>query len=217
VAITFDMAAPEPRQRGLEAAASAVRRGDLVVLPTDTVYGVGCDAFSSRGLDRLLAAKGRGRDLPVPVLIGLPQTLDGLGYGLTPAARRLAEAFWPGSLTLVVRHQPTLAWELGAGGSVQIRMPLHPVAIELLRVTGPMAVTSANRAGSPPPTTMASAQEQLGDAVSVYLDGGPSLDLPPSTIVDVTAERPLLLRPGAVGLDALREVCPELDASGAAG
>lgn len=212
MAITFDMADPEARARGLDVAASAVRRGDLVVLPTDTAYGVGCDAFSPRGIERLLAAKGRGRDLPVPVLIGMPQTLQGLGYGLSQAALKLAEAFWPGSLTLVVEHQPTLAWELGSAGRVQIRMPLHPVAIELLRVTGPMAVTAANRAGAPVPTSLADAEAQLGDAVSVYLDGGPSLDLPPSTIVDVTGPVPRLLRAGAVGTDLIREVCPELDA-----
>jgi len=173
---------------------------------------VACDAFSSRGVERLLAAKGRGRDLPVPVLVGTPQTLEGLGYGLTKAARDLAEAFWPGPLTLVVRHQPTLAWDLGAaGGTVALRMPLHPVAIELLRVTGPLGVTAANAPAGALPRTLAEAQAQLGEAAAVHLDGGPSLDTPPSTVVDVSGPDPRLLREGAVTLDALREVCPALD------
>jgi tRNA threonylcarbamoyl adenosine modification protein (Sua5/YciO/YrdC/YwlC family) len=212
VSVAFDMSDAAERARGLDAAASALRRGDLVLLPTDTVYGVACDAFSSLGVERLLAAKGRGRDLPVPVLVGTPQTLEGLGYGLTKAARDLAEAFWPGPLTLVVRHQPTLAWDLGAaGGTVALRMPLHPVAIELLRVTGPLGVTAANAPAGALPRTLAEAQAQLGEAAAVHLDGGPSLDTPPSTVVDVSGPDPRLLREGAVTLDALREVCPALD------
>lgn len=212
MSVVFDMSDAAERARGLDAAASALRRGDLVLLPTDTVYGVACDAFSSRGVERLLAAKGRGRDLPVPVLVGTPQTLEGLGYGLTKAARDLAEAFWPGPLTLVVRHQPTLAWDLGAaGGTVALRMPLHPVAIELLRVTGPLGVTAANAPAGALPRTLAEAQAQLGEAAAVHLDGGPSLDTPPSTVVDVSGPDPRLLREGAVTLDALREVCPALD------
>lgn len=212
MSVVFDMSDAAERARGLDAAASAVRRGDLVLLPTDTVYGIGCDAFSDRGVERLRAAKGRGRDLPVPVLVGTPQTLEGLGYGLTKAARDLAEAFWPGPLTLVVRHQPTLAWDLGdAGGTVALRMPLHPVAIELLRVTGPLGVTAANAPGGALPRTLAEAQAQLGDAASVHLDGGPSLDTPPSTVVDVSGPQPRVLREGAVDLAALREVCPDLD------
>lgn len=213
MSVVIDMSVAAERARGLETAASALRRGDLVVLPTDTVYGVACDAFSSRGVEQLLAAKGRGRDLPIPVLVGSAQTVEGLGYGLTKAARDLVEAFWPGSLTVVVRHQPTLAWDLGdAGGTVALRMPLHPVAIELLRVTGPLGVTAANGPGGPLPRTMREAQDQLGASVAVYLDGGPSLDAPPSTVVDVTGPVPRLLREGAVDLDTLRGVCPDLDA-----
>src|SRR5207342_200711 len=152
----------------------AARRGQLVVLPTDTVYGLGCDAFSASGVRSLLAAKGRGRDMPVPVLVGSPRTLDGLAATLTQQVRDLVEAFWPGPLTVVCRQAPSLVWDLGdTGGTVAVRMPLHPVAIELLRVVGPMAVSSANKSGQPPATTLDEAAGQLGDEVDVYLDGGP--------------------------------------------
>ncbi|CAB4935322.1 unannotated protein [freshwater metagenome] len=211
MSLHFDMADPAERARGLETAVTAARRGDLLVIPTDTVYGIGCDAFSSSGVERLLAAKGRGRDMPVPVLLGSPGVIEGLAYGLTKAARELAEAFWPGALTLVVRHQPSLAWDLGdSRGTVALRMPLHPVAIELLRASGPMAVSSANRSGSSPATTYLEARDQLGDSVAVYLDSGTSGDAVPSTIVDVTGQVPHVLRLGAVELDTLRSVCPDL-------
>jgi tRNA threonylcarbamoyl adenosine modification protein (Sua5/YciO/YrdC/YwlC family) len=209
--LSFDMSDAAQRRRGLDASASALRRGDLVVIPVDSVYGVVCDAFSDRGTERLRSAKGAGPALPLQVLVGSPATIDGLGYGLSKAARDLAEAFWPGGLTLVVREQPSLTWDLAdAAGSVGLRMPLHPVALELLRVTGPLAVSAASVAGSIPPLVADEARDQLGDAVAVYLDGGPSLPAAPSTIVDVTAAVPRLLRPGAVDLDTLRSVCPEL-------
>jgi tRNA threonylcarbamoyl adenosine modification protein (Sua5/YciO/YrdC/YwlC family) len=208
----FDCADPDERERGLGQAASAVRRAELVVLPTDTVYGIGCDAFSSEGVAALLEAKGRGRDMPVPVLVGSPRVLDGLATGVDQRVRDLVEAFWPGAVTLVCQAQPTLTWDLGdSGGTVAIRMPLHPVAIELLREVGPMAVSSANRSGFPPATTVDEAADQLGDVVSVYLDGGASGAAVPSSIVDVTGPIPVLLRAGAVDADTLRSVVGELE------
>ena len=207
----FDMAVPSERRIGIEQAADAVRRGELVVLPTDTVYGLGTDAFSPDAVGDLLAAKGRGRDMPVPVLVGSPRTLEGIATALSPTARALVEAFWPGGLTLVARSQPSLQWDLGdTSGTVAVRMPLHPVAIELLQATGPMAVSSANLSGRPPATTVDEAVEQLGEAVSVYLDGGTSGEAVPSTIVDVTGDVPKLLRAGAVPLETLREVAGDL-------
>jgi tRNA threonylcarbamoyl adenosine modification protein (Sua5/YciO/YrdC/YwlC family) len=208
----FDCSDPDERERGLARAASALRRGELVVLPTDTVYGIGCDAFASEAVAALLEAKGRGRDMPVPVLVGSPRVLDGLASGVTQRVRDLVEAFWPGALTLVCQAQPTLTWDLGdSRGTVAIRMPLHPVAIELLREVGPMAVSSANRSGHPPATTVDDAADQLGDSVSVYLDGGPSGEAVPSSILDVTGALPVLLRAGAVDIDALRAVVPDLE------
>ncbi len=208
----YDMAEPAERPVGLDLATDAVRRGELVVLPTDTVYGLGTDAFSPVAVAGLLAAKGRGRDMPVPVLVGTPRALDGIATGLTQTARELVEAFWPGGLTLVATAQPSLRWDLGdTGGTVAVRMPLHPVALELLRATGPMGVSSANLSGQQAPTTCDEAVEQLGEKVSIYLDGGPSGDPIASTIVDVTGAVPRLQRLGAVGLELLREVAPDLD------
>ena len=145
----FDCSDADARATGIASAVSAVKGGRLVVLPTDTVYGVGADAFDGAAVAALLAAKGRGRDMPVPVLVGSWHTIDGLVYSVPNAARELIRAFWPGALSLVVRQAPSLEWDLGdAAGTVMLRMPLHPVAIELLREVGPMAVSSANISGS---------------------------------------------------------------------
>ena len=197
---------------GVDAAVSALQSGDLVVLPTDTVYGIAADAFSPPAVTRLLAAKGRGRDMPVPVLVGSWRTLDGLVDQLGPLARSLVEAFWPGPLTLVVRAAPSLAWDLGeTRGTVAVRMPLQPVALEVLTQTGPLAVSSANRSGLPPASTAAEAEEQLGDSVSVYLDAGPAGDPVPSTILDLTGDRARVLREGALPVESLRELAPDLE------
>jgi L-threonylcarbamoyladenylate synthase len=201
---------------GVDAAVSALRRGDLVVLPTDTVYGIAADAFAPAAVARLLEAKGRGRDMPVPVLVGAWRTIDGLAAEVTPVARQLVEAFWPGPLTLVVRAAGSLAWDLGeTRGTVAVRMPLHPVALQVLEQTGPLAVSSANRTGLPPATDAAEAARQLGTAVPVYLDGGASGEPVPSTIVDLTGETPRVLRAGALPLDRLREVVPDLSTGAA--
>ncbi|MFI5616260.1 L-threonylcarbamoyladenylate synthase [Streptomyces sp. NPDC051567] len=200
------------RATGLREAASAVRRGELVVLPTDTLYGIGADAFSPEAVGDLLTAKGRGRGMPTPVLIGSPNTLHGLVTDFSEQAWELVDAFWPGALTLVARHQPSLTWDLGeTGGTVAVRMPLHPVAIELLTEVGPMAVSSANLSGHPAPEDCDAAREMLGDSVSVYLDGGPTPGIQPSSIVDVTGKVPVLLRAGALTADQLREVVPDLE------
>ena len=202
----FDCADPDARTEGLAAAARTVRAGGLVVMPTDTVYGIGCDAFSAAAVRSLLAAKGRGPDMPVPVLVGSWSTIDGLVIGVPTAARELIEAFWPGGLSLVLPHAPSLAWDLGTTrGTVMLRMPLHPVALELLRDVGPMAVSSANRSGSAPAADAADAVEQLGQHVGVYLDGGPSGENVPSTVLDLTSDTPRVLREGAVSIAAINE------------
>jgi L-threonylcarbamoyladenylate synthase len=207
----YDCSDASDRATGLREAASAVRRGELVVLPTDTVYGIGADAFSAEAVGDLLAAKGRGRHMPTPVLVGSPNTLHGLVTDFTEQAWDLVDAFWPGGLTLVARHQPSLQWDLGdSRGTVAVRMPLHPVAIELLTDTGPMAVSSANLTGHPAPQTCDAAQDMLGDSVTVYLDGGPTPDAVPSSIVDVTGKEPVLLRAGVLSARELREVAPGL-------
>ncbi len=204
---SYDCSEPDARTEGLVAAARAVRAGQLVVLPTDTVYGLGCDAFSGAAVRSLLAAKKRGPDMPVPVLVGSWSTIDGLVLGVPPSARELIEAFWPGGLSLVLPHAPSLAWDLGSTkGTVMLRMPLHPVALELLRDVGPMAVSSANISGSPPPATSSGALRQLGSSVAVYLDGGNSGEPVASTVVDLTGDDPIILREGAVSVEQVREV-----------
>lgn len=202
------------RTRGVTAAAAALRRGELVVLPTESVYGVAADAFHPRGTTRLRTARGSAPDLPLPVLVGSARMAEGIVTGLGAPARALIEAFWPGPLTLIARQQPTLAWDIGDAGSgtVSVRMPLHPLALEVLAGTGPLAVTGAHRSGGRPPRTLAEARVQLGDDVAVYLDAGACGEERMSCVVDVSGEVPLLLRPGAYPLDALREVCPDLTA-----
>jgi L-threonylcarbamoyladenylate synthase len=212
-AAPFATESAEDRESAIEAASLAIQRGHLVVLPTDTVYGVAADAFDPAAVSSLLAAKGRGREMPPPVLVSAISTIDALAVNIPSYARALVEEFWPGPLTLVCHQQASLQWDLGdTRGTVAIRMPLHPVAIELLQGTGPMAVSRANVSGRPPATTCDEAVEQLGEVVSVYLDGGPSGEPVPSTIVDVTGPTPRVLRLGAVDAEALRSVAPDLEA-----
>jgi L-threonylcarbamoyladenylate synthase len=206
---TYQCADPADRKAGIAAAIDAVRRGDLIVMPTDTVYGIGADAFTPSAVASLLAAKQRGRDMPVPVLVGNRRTLDGLVMAVPPAVHDLVDAFWPGPLTIVVEQASSLAWDLGdADGTVAVRMPLHPVALEVLEATGPMAVSSANVSGSPAATTADEAWDQLGWLVEVYLEAGSCGASVASTIVDVTGEVPRVLRQGALDLATLRTVVP---------
>ncbi|HZU50132.1 MAG TPA: L-threonylcarbamoyladenylate synthase [Mycobacterium sp.] len=203
----FDCRDPSQRSRGIASAVNAVKSGRLVVMPTDTVYGIGADAFDSAAVAALLAAKGRGRDMPVGVLVGSWQTIDGLAVTVPEAARLLIRAFWPGALSMVIQQAPSLQWDLGdARGTVMLRMPLHPVAIELLREVGPMAVSSANVSGQPPAVDIDGARRQLGDLVDVYLDAGPSAEQAASTIVDLTGPAPRILRAGPVTAEAIGKV-----------
>jgi L-threonylcarbamoyladenylate synthase len=203
----FDCADPDQRSRGITSAVAALKAGRLVVLPTDTVYGIGADAFDSTAVDALLAAKGRGRDMPVGVLVGSWHTIEGLVYGMPDGARDLVRAFWPGALSLVVVQAPSLRWDLGdAHGTVMLRMPLHPVAIELLREVGPMAVSSANVSGQPAAVDANEARRQLGDLVDTYLDAGPSAQQAASTILDLSGSTPRILREGPVSTERIAEV-----------
>ena len=212
----YDCADAQQREAGISAALTTIQAGGLVVLPTDTVYGLGADAFSPEAVAGLLGAKGRGRNMPPPVLVGSVRAASALAESLGAFGQDLIDEFWPGPLTLVFRASPTLRWDLGeTSGTVAIRMPLHPVGLELLRRTGPLAVSSANKTGFPATTTATEAESQLGDSVSVYLDGGPCADSVPSTIVDLTGSVPRVLRSGAVSIDQLRKVATVLDAPAA--
>jgi L-threonylcarbamoyladenylate synthase len=213
VSTIVDCAEADGQERGIAEAVTALRAGKLIVLPTDTVYGIAADAFDHDAVAALLAAKGRFRDSPPPVLIGALATLDGVARDVSAAGRALVDAFWPGPLTLVCVEQPSLTWDLGdAAGTVAVRMPDHPLALDLLRRTGPLAVSSANRTGRPPALTVADAGYQLGESVELYLDSGPCVSSRPSSIVDVSGELPRLLRAGALSLDQLRAVVPEIEA-----
>jgi len=207
----FSTADETEREAGIANAALAVQRGRLVVLPTDTVYGIGADAFDAESVRRLLAAKGRGREMPPPVLVSAPTTLDALAVGVPSYARALITELWPGPLTLVCRQQPSLQWDLGdTRGTVAVRMPDHEVALELLARTGPLAVSSANRTGLPAATDADEAERMLGRKVAVIIDSGPTPGSVPSTIVDVTGPTGRVLRLGAVSLERLNEIVAPL-------
>lgn len=203
------------------AARQALGRGELIVVPTDTVYGVAADAFTPAAVQRLLDAKGRGRQSPPPVLIANTATLAALAAEVTEPVTKLAEAFWPGPLTIVMEANPSLSWDLGdTGGTVALRIPDHPLTLELLRETGPLAVSSANLSGEPPARTAADAQDMLGQSVSVYLDAGATAgDGAASTIIDVRSLTPdggtiRVLRAGAVTHEALAELLPQVTIEG---
>lgn len=190
------------RAVGVDRALAALRAGEVVVLPTDTVYGVGVDAFDPAATARLFRAKQRDRSVPLPVMVRSPKQLTGFTPVVPVAAERLMAAFWPGALTLVVPAEPGLQWDLGdTDGTVAVRMPLDDVALALIRALGPLAVTSANLSGRPPAHSVTEAQEQLGGAVAVYLDDGPRTGGVPSTIVDLTRPAPQVLRVGALDSD----------------
>ena len=202
------------REAAIEAASLAVRRGELVVLPTDTVYGVGADAFDPAAVRRLLKAKGRGREMPPPVLVSAATTLDALAVGIPGYARALVEHFWPGPLTLVCTQQSSLQWDLGdTRGTVAVRMPDHELVLEILERTGPLAVSSANITGRPPAADADAAEEMLGEDVSVIIDGGPARGDQPSTIVDVTGTQGRVLRTGVLSLADLNAVLEPLGAT----
>jgi tRNA threonylcarbamoyl adenosine modification protein (Sua5/YciO/YrdC/YwlC family) len=177
------------------------------VLPTDTVYGVGADAFDPEAVKRLLEAKGRGRDMPPPVLVSAATTLDALAIGVPTYARALIDELWPGPLTVVCHQQPSLQWDLGdTRGTVAVRMPDHDVALELLSRTGPLAVSSANTTGMPAALDADDAEQMLGESVTVILDDGPTPGEQPSTIVDVTGSAVRVLRVGVVSVARLNEI-----------
>ncbi|WP_290655871.1 L-threonylcarbamoyladenylate synthase [Kocuria sp.] len=211
---------PQELEAAVTEAAGVVADGECLVLPTDTVYGIGCDAFSAPGVQGLLGAKGRTREMPPPVLIARPEVIDGLADQVSDDARALAQAFWPGALTIICWAQPTLGWDLGeTHGTVALRVPDDAVTRAVLERVGPMAVSSANRTGMPAARTAEQAREMLQDRVALYLDDGPrpAGEVPAdardvaSTIVDCTGETPVVLRHGAITLARLREVVPNVD------
>lgn len=208
---TFDLRNEDVRDLVLAECARVVTGHGLLVIPTDTVYGIASDAFSAAGVRKLLAAKGRGREFPPPVLIGRHDTLLGIADRVDTEIMALTKRFWPGPLTIICHAQPFLDWDLGeTHGTVAVRMPDEPHALELLQRTGPLAVSSANTHGNPAATTAQSAEDMLGDAVDIYLDGGATPDAGASTIVDMTAAPPRIVREGPISASELREVVGSL-------
>jgi L-threonylcarbamoyladenylate synthase len=208
--LVADCQDPVARERGLQAAAAAARRGDLVLMPVETSYALATDAFSLRGAQQVRQVKGQVVGMPLPILVPGASTVMGLAASIPQAARNLMTAFWPGLLALMLNPQPTLVWDQPDGHPILVRMPLHPVALDLLGRTGPLVATSANAAGLASPGSVEEAVAQLGEAFSVCLDAGPSqawAEL--STIVDATGPVPVIRRPGAVTLEEIREVCPD--------
>lgn len=201
---------------GMRQARQAIGRGDLVVLPTDTVYGVAADAFSPAAVTRLLNAKGRGRQQPPPVLVSGATMARALVDDVPEVVEALVEQCWPGGLTIVLPAQGSLAWDLGdTFGTVAVRMPAHRIALELIAETGPLAVSSANLTGRAAAIAVVDAMDMLGDSVAVYLDDGLCESGIPSTIVDATdatgdSPRLRVLREGAVSTQALRSIAGDI-------
>lgn len=203
----------DQRSEGLAHAQKAIAAKQVVVMPTDTVYGIAADAFSPQAVATLLAAKGRGRNMPPPVLIPRIGTMEGLAVDIPDDARKLAEKYWPGPLTLIFHAQPSLTWDLGdTVGTVALRVPDEQLALDLLTITGPLAVSSANRTGQAAAQTASEARAQLGESVEVYLEAGfrplEGTDGIPSTIVDATGVRLKVVREGAISLAEIQRMVP---------
>ncbi|HKU34299.1 MAG TPA: L-threonylcarbamoyladenylate synthase [Paenarthrobacter sp.] len=212
---TYNCTSDDQRAEGLQHAQRAISEKKCIVMPTDTVYGIAADAFSPLAVTMLLASKGRSRQMPPPVLIPRINALDGLATDVPADARALAQAFWPGGLTLILHAQPSLDWDLGdTKGTVALRMPDDQLALELLGLTGPLAVSSANRTGQEAAQTASEARLQLAESVEVYLEGGfrpvQGTAAVPSTIVDATSAPFKVVRQGAISLERLREVVPSV-------
>lgn len=195
------------RNRALTAAAAAVRRGDVVLIPTERVYALAADAF--QGTSALRDLKGQDAHVALPVLVASQAMVQGIAQ-VRPLAADVMSAFWPGELTIIVPAQPTLAWDASAGGPVAVRMPLHPFTLALVSMTGPLAVTAAKRGDGAEPVQVDAVLDHFGTDVAVAVDVGPLPGAGASTVLDLTAPTPRVVRQGAVSAEDLRVVCPEL-------
>lgn len=207
----FDCRVPAQRRRGLSAAIAALRRGALVVIPADSSYALAGDAFPPEVTDAVRSAKDRPAGAGLPVLVGSAATFDGIAHGPGAMGRLLMAALWPGPLTAIAWQQPSLSWDVDPSGRVAVRQPIHPVALGLLRDTGPLVALGANRTHPSVPLTCDEAEAEMGDLAAVYLDAGPLAGGEGSAVIDMTVDPPSVLRAGSVGLARLQEVCPELD------
>lgn len=221
----FDCSVDTDLLTGMRLAKVSLGRNDLAVIPTDTVYGLAANAFSPEAVQKLLSAKGRDRQSPPPVLIANLNMARALVESLPEAAVKLAETFWPGALTMILKSQPSLDWDLGeTKQTVALRVPDHKIALALIEETGPLAVSSANLTGQPAATTAKQAFDYLADSVEVYLDGGPSPKGEASTILDLTGlvdvyddkgevtttGKVKVIRQGALSISKIRSVIGDL-------
>lgn len=206
----YDCSVDTSLLEGMRKAKQAIGKGELVVVPTDTVYGLAADAFNAAAVQALLDAKGRGRQSPPPVLIPNVESLYALAESVSDRALKLAEKFWPGPLTMILPAQPSLQWDLGeTKGTVALRVPNNKIVLALLAETGPLAVSSANLTGEPAALTAEGANEYLSEKVAVYLDGGQAEIGEASTIIDLTGEKVRIVRAGAISREALQELLGE--------
>lgn len=196
-------------ERGIELAAEFLRSDGVIAYPTDTLYGLGCDSFSLIALDRVHKVKGRSADKGLPLLLAEPDDVNLVARPNSHHFRALAEAFWPGPLTLVLEPVPGLPDPiLGPTGAVGVRVPDHPIPRRLASALGkPIVGTSANLSGGPDPITAQDVKRTLGDAIDHVVDGGPAHRGLPSTVVDITGERLRILRTGAITSDQIQKVC----------
>lgn len=207
----FDVTATDVRDLVLDECARVCEAGNLLVIPTDTVYGIAADAFNQSAVAALLAAKGRGRDMPPPVLVPRAETLFGLVDGVDDTLLALTSKFWPGPLTIIANAQPSLDWDLGdTHGTVAVRMPDDEAALALLGRTGPLAVSSANISGQPAATSADEAEDMLGNDVDIYLNGGERTSGIASTIIDLSGEVPRMVRRGPIDIEEVRDIVPDI-------
>lgn len=205
--IVVKMTTDAERRRGLVAAKAALMRGECVVMPTDTVYGVAANPFVPKGIASLLAAKRRDREMPIPVFVPNLDSALALSYQVSDQAKLIMEKFWPGAITLITKSHPTLKWDLGnADGTIALRIPMQRTALELLTETGPLGVTSANLTGEPAATDIESAQNKFGNSVSVYLDTGATSGEVASTIIDASQVQLRVVRVGVISISSIVEV-----------
>ncbi len=204
---------PANSAKAIQRARHLLWQGEVVAFPTDTVYGVGANAFERFAVRQIFAVKQRPPDKALPIFIAQVDDLNQVARHVPNRAWLLLQAIWPGALTVVLPKNPKLPDDVTAGQStVAVRIPDHPTCLELVtRVGRPLAVTSANLSGQPTPPTAQGVAEQLGEALPLVLDGGPSPTTRPSTIIDLSVNPPRLLRQGELGLAALREYLPDLD------
>jgi len=197
---------PASDRGAIPRALEVLERGGLVVFPTDTVYGLGALAFDAVAVESIYLAKDRPVEKAIPILIGGPEDLDKVTTEIPPIAAKLAARFWPGALTLVVPKHPDLPDVVSAASTVGVRVPDHPVARALLRVAGPMAVTSANISGEASPKTAEEVSRQLNGRIPLILDGGEAPGGVPSTVVNCLGTEPVILREGPVSMKDIQFV-----------